>query len=312
MLLRTMRFWFVHSGEVSLRQQIVTQVVLGIASGDIQPGERLPSTRAMAQRYGIHANTVSAAYQELEQLGRVESRKGSGVYVRTQQDRGALPPVSSSVNVEREMRHFVRAMRSVGVADSDLRIAFEQSIQATSLRHYTLVEPDAPLACIVLRELEDMGLSDVTWLTFDQLRANAAVKDCVLVLPSKLDATRAMLPDAEVEALTINSVPQSLLAQGEISAEALIGIASHWPGFLQIAQTMLLARGICAEAIVPRDANVSGWRNGLDACAAVLCDVVTADRLPRTVRPIVFRILSSAALQRHFVLHNGPEERHQS
>jgi GntR family transcriptional regulator len=40
-----MRFWFIHSGEVSIREQIVTQVTLGILSEELAPGERLPSTR---------------------------------------------------------------------------------------------------------------------------------------------------------------------------------------------------------------------------------------------------------------------------
>ena len=35
-----MRFWFVHSGDVSLHNQIVTQVSLGILSGDLAAGEK--------------------------------------------------------------------------------------------------------------------------------------------------------------------------------------------------------------------------------------------------------------------------------
>jgi len=76
------QFWFVHSGEVSLREQIVTQVALGIASGELLPGIRLPSTRELARRFRLHPNTVSAAYRSLERDGRVEMRRGSGVFVR--------------------------------------------------------------------------------------------------------------------------------------------------------------------------------------------------------------------------------------
>ncbi len=36
---KAMRFWFVHSGDVSLHDQIVTQVSLGILSGDLSAGE---------------------------------------------------------------------------------------------------------------------------------------------------------------------------------------------------------------------------------------------------------------------------------
>ena len=64
-----MRIWLNRTGEVSLREQLTTQVVLGIVSRDLAPGQRLPSTRELARRYGIHPNTASAAYRQLEQEG---------------------------------------------------------------------------------------------------------------------------------------------------------------------------------------------------------------------------------------------------
>lgn len=290
MLDTTMRFWFVHSGEVSLREQLVTQITLGIAGGDLKPGERLPSTRAMAQRYGIHANTVSAAYKELEQLGRVESRKGSGVYIRTNSD--TRTPAKQSLNLDRDMRNFLQAMRASGFSDDNLRTTFDRCISAAEMQSYTLIEPDDALARIVLRELEDLGISDTTWCKPEDISAYNPPTGKLLVLPSKLASTRALLPDHAVIALTINSVPQSLLAQGNIPSDALIGIASHWHGFLQIAQTMLLARGVSADAMLVRDANEAGWREGLEACAAVICDAITVCALPKATHTIPFRLLA--------------------
>jgi GntR family transcriptional regulator len=74
-----MRLWISKNSEVPIREQLVTQIVLGIASSDLRVAERLPSTRELARRYDIHANTVSAAYRELAKRGWVEFRKGSGV-----------------------------------------------------------------------------------------------------------------------------------------------------------------------------------------------------------------------------------------
>ena len=77
-----MRFWLSRRSEVPIREQLVTQIVLGILSDDLQPGRRLPSTREMARRFHVHSNTVSAAYRQLEQERWVEFRRGSGIYVR--------------------------------------------------------------------------------------------------------------------------------------------------------------------------------------------------------------------------------------
>jgi DNA-binding transcriptional regulator YhcF (GntR family) len=76
-----MRLWLNRTGEFSLREQLITQVTLAILCKDLLPGRRLPSTRVLARRFGIHANTVSSAYRELEREGWLELRHGSGVYV---------------------------------------------------------------------------------------------------------------------------------------------------------------------------------------------------------------------------------------
>ena len=81
-----MRLWLSKNSEVPIREQLVTQIVLGIVSNDLKISERLPSTRDLARRYDIHANTVSAAYRELARRGWVQFRKGSGVYVLARTD----------------------------------------------------------------------------------------------------------------------------------------------------------------------------------------------------------------------------------
>src|SRR3989449_9916107 len=73
-----MRLWLSKSSEVPLREQLVTQIRLGIISGDLSSRQRLPSTRELARRFRIHANTVSAAYRELHRNGWVDFRRGSG------------------------------------------------------------------------------------------------------------------------------------------------------------------------------------------------------------------------------------------
>jgi DNA-binding transcriptional regulator YhcF (GntR family) len=81
-----MRFWISHASEVPIREQLVPQVVLAILSEDVKPGTRLPSTRELARRFRIHANTASAAYKDLEKSGWLELRHGSGVYIQKEPD----------------------------------------------------------------------------------------------------------------------------------------------------------------------------------------------------------------------------------
>ena len=69
-------------GGVPVRDQLVAQLELKILSGDLAPGQKLPSVRALARRLKVHPNTVSAAYQDLKTGGQVELRRGSCVFVR--------------------------------------------------------------------------------------------------------------------------------------------------------------------------------------------------------------------------------------
>jgi GntR family transcriptional regulator/MocR family aminotransferase len=57
------------------------QLRAAIVDGRLQPGSRLPSTRALASSHGISRNTAVAAYDLLSSEGYVSARKGSGCYV---------------------------------------------------------------------------------------------------------------------------------------------------------------------------------------------------------------------------------------
>lgn len=84
-----MRFWITKNGELSVREQLVRQVILAIRSEDLAPGDKLPSTRATARRYKIHWNTVSAAYHHLVGEGWLEMHRGNGLYVSAQRSPAA-------------------------------------------------------------------------------------------------------------------------------------------------------------------------------------------------------------------------------
>lgn len=75
---------FDFSGDVPLYLQIRNQIVLGIGSGSLQPGEKLPTIRALAEESGVNTMTVSKAYNLLKQEGYIvtDRRKGATVCPR--------------------------------------------------------------------------------------------------------------------------------------------------------------------------------------------------------------------------------------
>ena len=57
------------SSKLPIYMQIRNQIVLGIASGELAPGEKLPTIRALAEQSGVNMMTVSKAYAALRQEG---------------------------------------------------------------------------------------------------------------------------------------------------------------------------------------------------------------------------------------------------
>jgi len=62
-------------------EQIVAQVRLGIANGEITRGERLPGARELAGSLGVNMHTVLRAYESLRAAGVIDLRRGRGAIV---------------------------------------------------------------------------------------------------------------------------------------------------------------------------------------------------------------------------------------
>lgn len=65
--------------EVPIYEQLKDEIIIGIAKKDLQPGERLPSVRALASDIGINLHTVNKAYQQLKQEGFLLIHRQRGV-----------------------------------------------------------------------------------------------------------------------------------------------------------------------------------------------------------------------------------------
>lgn len=70
-----------YTSSVSLHRQIYQWMRRAILDGQLQPGQRLPSTRALASELSVSRNTASTAYEQLQAEGYIERTVGSGTKV---------------------------------------------------------------------------------------------------------------------------------------------------------------------------------------------------------------------------------------
>lgn len=291
-----MKLWFAPGSAVPLYRQLYTQIVLAIASRDLQPGDKLPSTRALAQRFHIHQNTVSAAYQQLEREDWVESRRGSSVYVK---DR-TPPQMTPEQVLDVHIAAFFRAVRQLGLPADTVRAQVAQWLTAPPPDHFLLIEPDPAVAQILLTELRSMQRWPVKTVTpehcrIDRLCLAGAVPLC---RPSrKVIAQDAVGIGVELIVLPINSAMSWLAPLVSTAPRHLIAVISHWPEFLEIARTMLLAAGVADDALVLVDGKDATRTRGVTAVSAILCDAYTSAHaeLPTSPRRFVFPLLADAA-----------------
>jgi hypothetical protein len=76
------------NSRASLYKQITQQIARAIRSGEINGGDRLPSTRMMAKLLCVSRNTVLTAYEELRAAGLIVGESGAGMRVES-----LLPPI---------------------------------------------------------------------------------------------------------------------------------------------------------------------------------------------------------------------------
>jgi DNA-binding transcriptional regulator YhcF (GntR family) len=289
-----MRFWLARHSEVPIREQLVTQVVLGILSDDLRAGQRLPSTRELARRFRVHANTVSAAYRQLERDRWVEHRRGSGVYVR----RAKPAAHSATLPLDQLIAGLFRSARELGAPLAAIRSRLRQWLALQPPDHFLLIEPDEELRSIVIAEVRQAVTFPVAGCGLEGCGSPEKLAGAIpIVLPSKVEMVRRALPEgAECLALRVRSVPGSLAPWLPARQDSLIGIASRWPDFLKSARTMLIAAGFHPDSLVSRDARKPGWKKGLRQTVAIICDSLTATKVPPGCRVIAFPLLSEVSL----------------
>ena len=114
-------------------RQIRTQVVHGVATGELSPGDSLPSVRSLASDLGVNMHTVNKAYAMLRDEGYIRMRGRSGAVVadcassvRTQEDKDRIAEELARLALEFRAR--------AGTLDEFVQLAKTQAEAAFSSR----------------------------------------------------------------------------------------------------------------------------------------------------------------------------------
>ncbi|MCS1352542.1 GntR family transcriptional regulator [Mechercharimyces sp. CAU 1602] len=113
-------------GSQPIYLQLAHRIQRQVISGELQPGEKLPSVRELALQVNLNPNTVSQSYKELQREGVVEMRRGQGTFITDDQER--LEQLRHQL-CSHEMELFFAKMKEMGFEPQEIMHTLSQFIK---------------------------------------------------------------------------------------------------------------------------------------------------------------------------------------
>ncbi|MFP4589116.1 MAG: FadR/GntR family transcriptional regulator [Candidatus Bipolaricaulota bacterium] len=111
---------------------VAEQIIEAIRNEEYQSGDRLPSERAIAEQMDVSRNSVREAFSALQIVNIVETKAGSGTYVKTP---GAEVDLNKAVTLARESEDLLEVWEARKEVElSLLRLALRRSSKAETGR----------------------------------------------------------------------------------------------------------------------------------------------------------------------------------
>jgi GntR family transcriptional regulator len=290
-----MKIWLSKNSEVPVREQICTQITLGITSGDLPVGEKLPSTQEIARRFKIHSNTVSNAYQKLAEDGWIEFKKGSGFFVCE-----VFPDdQNGNESLDALFGDFLEIARGKGYSNRQIEKSVQNWLKSKPPEFIVLVEPDTGFREILVEEISDVSELNVIGVSFEEFELEHGNSNAIFAAMSDEKVNlQNVIPSGKICVfLNSNSVAGSMTGQERPAKEDLIAVVSGWERFLLLSKTILLAAEIDSESLMVRSTAEPDWRKGLESAAMIICDSLTSKSLGNYEKVRIFPLIAQESLE---------------
>ena len=109
-------------------KQLRDAIIDAIERGDLEPGERLPPVRALAETLGVAPGTVAKSYTALEEQGVVVGRGRAGTFVTADGRHG-------DVRLTVAARAFAVEARALGVSNDEAVAAVFEALSISAEHH---------------------------------------------------------------------------------------------------------------------------------------------------------------------------------
>lgn len=289
-----MKIWLSKNSEIPVWQQLYNQISLGVRNRTLEAGTKLPSSRELARRFQIHANTINSAYQKLAAENLIEMRIGSGAYVKA----GETENSGKLARLDSLIEKFKAEAAEINLSNEEILQRLKIWFNPAPPRFYAVAEADPEFRRILMKEIEEATGVYAVGLDLDELKDFREDAQILAMNGEKAKINELLPADKTCIFLRANSISDSMKGHTRPPADALIAFVSDWEKFLTLGKMFLVAAGIDAESIIVRSPKKAHWRRGIAGASLIICDAITAREFStKDARLRVFRIVSPESIQ---------------
>ncbi len=246
-----MQFQIQPDSEIPASKQLFDQIRFAIASRQYPPGHRLPSTRQLAMITGLHRNTISKIYQQLENDGLVESIAGSGIYVKARGHENdnllGSPLLEQNPEIGRLISQSLASFLAQGLTLEQIRELLLAEIdwrsQCRSQVLVTIPRHDLGAGELMLRELEQSLKIPVQLVAMEDLAQVLVNTKSATVVTSRYFISVAEEIAApfhlRVIPIDIYDYSKELALIKKLPTDSRLGIVSISTGIIKVAEILI-------------------------------------------------------------------------
>ena len=116
-----------HNSGVPISAQLIDQIKYLVVSGRLEPGEQIPSVRALAADLKLNPTTVARVYQQLEAEEIIYTQHGRGTFIARR--RSALTATEKRERVRSDIRALVVECARIGMDYEEMIKLIRQEIE---------------------------------------------------------------------------------------------------------------------------------------------------------------------------------------
>lgn len=289
------KFFIQPESEIPASNQLYNQIMFAIAARKFPPGQKLPSTRQLAMQTGLHRNTISKVYRQLEEDGLVDAQAGSGIYVRQSEDAegtGSVTLLKRHPDTYKVVRQTLDDLVKQGCSLNEARDMFlaeiDWRLRCSAQVLVTVPADDIGAGELMVRELEQALKIPVQLVPLEELGNILNQTRSATVVTSRYfisNAEEIAAPKSvRVIPVDVYDYSNELQVLSQLSPGTCVGIVSLSAGLLRGADVYI--RSLMGEKLLLMSTKTSDaykLKAIARSASIILCDQASAEAVKQAI-----------------------------